>query len=92
MGSMGAQRLQKLIAAAGLGSRRRAEAWLGAGLVRVNGRIAALGDQADPTTDCISVNGIPLPRPPGPLTLLLNKPMGVLCTCHDPQGRPTVLA
>jgi len=91
MGSMGVQRLQKLIAAAGLGSRRRAEAWLGAGVVRVNGRVAALGDQADPASDRISVNGIPLPRPPGSLTLLLNKPMGVLSTCHDPQGRPTVL-
>jgi len=88
---MGAQRLQKLIAAAGLGSRRRAEAWLGAGLVRVNGRIAALGDQADPATDNISVDGIPLPRPPRPLTLLLNKPMGVICTCNDPRGRSTVL-
>ena len=70
---MGAQRLQKLIAAAGLGSRRRAEAWLGAGLVRVNGRVAALGDQADPTSDSISVNGIPLPRTPGPLTTILGR-------------------
>lgn len=88
---MGAQRLQKLIAAAGLGSRRRAEEWLGAGLVVVNGRVATLGDKADPATDTISIDGVPLPRPPQTLTLLLNKPVGVLCTCHDPRGRPTVL-
>ena len=88
---MGAQRLQKLIAAAGLGSRRRAEEWLVAGLVRVNGRVAAPGDKADPATDSVSIDGVPLPQAPRTLTLLLNKPVGVLCTCHDPRGRPTVL-
>ena len=61
------------------------------GLVRVNGAPATLGQLADPTVDQIAINGVPLAAPPAPLTILLNKPAGVLCTCHDPQGRPTVL-
>lgn len=84
-------KLQKLIAAAGLGSRRAAEDLLRQGRVRVNGRPAQLGDRADPDRDAISVDGRALAAPPAPLTLLLHKPMGVLSTCHDPQGRPTVL-
>ncbi|MEB3322444.1 MAG: pseudouridine synthase [Synechococcaceae cyanobacterium] len=88
---MAAQRLQKLIAAAGLRSRRRAEELLRAGRVRVNGTVAGLGDRADPGRDRITVDGRPLAPPAGPLTLLLNKPAGVLSTCRDPRGRPTVL-
>jgi len=88
---MPAERLQKLIAAAGLGSRRRVEDLLRQGRVGVNGRPAQLGDKADPHHDVITVDGRPLPSPQERLTLLLNKPIGVLCTCHDPQGRPTVL-
>jgi pseudouridine synthase len=59
--------------------------------VWVNGCVAQLGEQADPARDQISVAGQPLARPPAPLTLLLHKPPGVLCTCHDPKGRLTVL-
>ncbi|MEB3255689.1 MAG: pseudouridine synthase [Synechococcaceae cyanobacterium] len=88
---MAAERLQKLIAAAGLGSRRRVEELLRQGRVAVNGQPARLGDRADPGRDAISVDGRPLQPPPRRLTLLLNKPIGVLCTCHDPHGRPTVL-
>lgn len=88
---MAAERLQKLIAAAGLGSRRRVEELLRQGRVAVNGQPARLGDRADPDRDAVTVDGRPLQPPPGRLTLLLNKPMGVLSTCHDPHGRPTVL-
>ena len=88
---MGAERLQKLIANAGVCSRRQAEELLRAGLVTVNGRPAQLGDKADPGRDAIHVDGKPLEAPPEPLVLLLNKPMGVLCSCSDPQGRRTVL-
>ncbi|MFM7265094.1 MAG: pseudouridine synthase [Cyanobium sp.] len=88
---MAAERLQKLIAAAGLGSRRRVEALLRQGRVTVNGRPAQLGERADPQHDAIGVDGQPLASPPERLTLLVKKPVGVLCTCHDPHGRPTVL-
>jgi 16S rRNA pseudouridine516 synthase len=88
---MAPERLQKLIAAAGLGSRRRVEELLRQGRVAVNGQQAQLGDRADPEHDAITVDGRPLRPPPRRLTLLLNKPIGVLCTCHDPQGRRTVL-
>jgi pseudouridine synthase len=85
------ERLQKLIAGSGLCSRRHAETLLRQGLVRVNGAVASLGQCADPAVDRISINGAPLAAPPAPLTLLINKPAGVLCTCHDPRGRTTVL-
>lgn len=85
------ERLQKLMAAAGFCSRRRGEELLRQGRVRVNGRPAGLGDQADLGRDRIEVDGRPLQAAAAPLTLLLNKPVGVLCTCHDPHGRPTVL-
>ena len=88
---MAAERLQKLIAAAGLGSRRRVEDLLRQGRVAVNGRPAQLGDRADPGHDAITVDGRPLASPQERLILLLNKPVGVLSTCHDPHGRPTVL-
>jgi pseudouridine synthase len=88
---MARERLQKLMAAAGFCSRRRGEELLRQGRVRVNGRPAGLGDQADSSRDRIEVDGRPLQAAPGSLTLLLNKPVGVLCTCHDPHGRPTVL-
>lgn len=85
------ERLQKLMAAAGFCSRRRGEELLRQGRVRVNGRTAGLGDQADAACDRIEVDGRPLQAPTQALTLLLNKPVGVLCTCHDPRGRTTVL-
>ena len=88
---MAAERLQKLIAAAGLCSRRQADALLGAGRVLVDGRVAQLGERADLDLVSVQVDGQPLLAPPGPLVLLLNKPVGVISSCADPQGRPTVL-
>jgi len=85
------ERLQKLIAGAGLCSRRSAETLLREGRVQVNGRTAGLGDKADPARDTVTVDGRPLRPPPPPLVLLLNKPAGVICSCSDPQGRTTVL-
>jgi len=85
------QRLQKLIAAAGVCSRRHAEMLLRAGRVQVNGRTAQLGDRADPEADDIRLDGQPLRAAAAPLVLLLNKPAGVVSSCHDPEGRPTVL-
>ena len=88
---MAAERLQKLIAAAGLCSRRRAEELLRAGRVECNGRVARLGDKADPEKDAIAIDGQPLRAAAEPLLVLLNKPIGVLSSCHDPAGRPIVL-
>ena len=85
------QRLQKLIAAAGLCSRRRGEEWLQDGRVTVDGRVATLGDQADPDHQLIEVDGVPLQSTQEPRVLLLNKPVGVICSCRDPQCRATVL-
>ena len=85
------QRLQKLIAAAGLCSRRRAEEWLQAGRVTVDGQVARVGDQADPQQQTIHVDGQPLPSRGVARVLLINKPVGVICSCDDPQGRRTVL-
>lgn len=85
------ERLQKLIAAAGLCSRRRAEDWLRAGRVSVDGDQAKLGDQADLDRNVVCVDGRELPRIGNGRVLLVNKPIGVISTCHDPQGRPTVL-
>nr|WP_115092999.1 pseudouridine synthase [Synechococcus sp. UW106] len=85
------QRLQKLIAAAGLCSRRRAEEWIQAGRITVDGQVARVGDQADPQQQTICVDGRALPSRGAARVLLLNKPVGVICSCDDPQGRRTVL-
>ena len=79
------------MAAAGLCSRRRGEDWLQAGRVTVDGRDASLGDQADPNSQLIEVDGVPLSSVQEPRVFLLNKPVGVICSCRDPQGRATVL-
>jgi len=84
------ERLQKILAAAGLASRRAAEELLRQGRVTVNGRTASLGDRADPAVDRVELDGEPLPRP-APRYWLVNKPRGVLTTAADPEGRPTVL-
>jgi 16S rRNA pseudouridine516 synthase len=88
---MAAERLQKLLSAAGVCSRRRAEQLLRDGRVLVNGRAAGLGDRADPACDRITVDGRLLMPQQASLVLLLNKPAGVVSSCSDPGGRPTVL-
>ena len=88
-------RLQKLLAAAGLGSRRQIESWIEAGRVTVAGRLARLGDRALPG-DAITVDGKPvgvaLEKKDGPRVLLYHKPVGELVTRSDPGGRPTVFS
>lgn len=84
------QRLQKLIAASGLASRRQAEEWIRAGRVSVNGHTAQLGEQADPARDRVLVDGRALPQVEAKICLLLNKPVGYVTTRRDPQGRPVV--
>lgn len=83
-------RLQKIISAAGVCSRRQAEEFLRTGRVAVNGRTASLGDQADPDTDRITLDGKPVTLPAEKLYLMLHKPRGVVTTLSDERGRPTV--
>ena len=85
-----AERLQKLIAAAGLCSRRSAEEWIAQGRVSVNGRQAHLGDCADLSLDSVLVDGVPLGRNDRKRYLMLNKPRGYVCTLSDEKGSPTV--
>jgi 23S rRNA pseudouridine2605 synthase len=85
------ERLQKVLAKSGLGSRRSCELLIVEGRVRVNGAPARLGQRADSAHDHIEVDGIPLPVREGLAYYLLNKPAGVVCSAADPQGRKTVL-
>ena len=84
------ERLQKLISARGLASRRKAEEWIAAGRVCVNGRPAALGDSADPEADDILVDGKPLPERNRSDYLMLHKPRGYVTTLSDERGRKDV--
>ena len=83
-------RLQKILAAAGLCSRRQAEEFLRAGRVSVNGKPASLGDQADPDRDEIALDGRPVVVRTEKLYLMLHKPRGMVTTLSDEKGRPTV--
>lgn len=85
------ERIQKILSSRGMASRRAAEEWIRQGRVRVNGSTACLGDSADPVKDVIEVDGVPLPRAPEYVYILLNKPRGFVTTAVDPQGRRTVL-
>lgn len=86
------ERLQKIIAAAGIASRRKAEELIQAGLVSVNGTvITELGSKADPDTDSIRVNSKLLQGPERHEYIALNKPRGYVTTVSDPEGRPTVM-
>jgi len=84
------ERLQKILSARGVASRRRAEEMITAGRVTVNGSPAALGDSADPETDEILVDGRPLPSVQTYVYILLNKPRGYVTTLSDEKGRPDV--
>jgi 23S rRNA pseudouridine2605 synthase len=89
---MAAQRLQKIIAAAGIASRRKAEELITQGRVTVNGAVVTeLGSKADPERDHVKVDGKLLRGPERNVYLLLNKPKGYVTTVSDPEGRPTVM-
>lgn len=83
------QRLQKLLSAAGVCSRRAAEEYIASGRVMVNGVVARIGDSADPEADTITVDGNALPRRDRTVWLMLHKPRGYVTTLSDEKGRKT---
>ena len=85
------ERLQKLLSARGIASRREAEEMIRAGRVTVNGVTAVLGTKADEAKDTILVDGSPLSGSEERVYIMLNKPRGCLCTRRDEKGRKTVL-
>lgn len=84
------ERLQKLLSAAGLCSRRTAEEWIAAGRVTVNGAVAAVGDKADIQCDVVAVDGMPLSAAASHTYIMLHKPRGYVTTLSDEKGRKTV--
>ena len=84
-------RLQKVLAQAGLGSRRVCEDLIERRRVRVNGEVAVLGRRVDPDVDLVEVDGAQIGVRPGLVHYLLNKPAGVITTAADTHGRPTVV-
>ena len=84
------ERLQKLLSAAGICSRRQAEEYILAGRVTVNGKQVRLGEKADPGRDRVEVDGVPLPVSEGHIYMMLNKPRGYVTTLSDEKGRKTV--
>ena len=85
------ERLQKVLAAVGFGSRRACEDLIAQGRVTVDGTVATLGQRVDTQVAQVSVDGVPVSVRPGLVYYLLNKPRGVVTTASDPQGRPTVI-
>ncbi len=84
-------RLQKLLAGAGIASRRKCEDLIRAGRVAVNGRVAVLGDRADPEEDVITLDGEPVPTATKKVYVLMNKPRGVVTTVGDEHAEKTVM-
>lgn len=84
------ERLQKILSARGIASRRQAEEMITAGRVSCNGTVCRLGDSADPDTDVILLDGKPLPMMEKAVYILLHKPRGYVTTLSDEKGRPTV--
>lgn len=84
-------KLQKAIAHSGLMSRRAAEELISEGRVTIDGRRAEIGQRVDPTTEQVAIDGRPIPIRPDTVTYLLYKPLGVISTAEDPQGRQTVV-
>lgn len=85
---MGQERLQKVLARAGFGSRRACEELIARGRVTVNGRVARLGDKVDPSRDVVEVDGSRVNLDPNVRYFALHKPAGVVTTLRDPRGRP----
>ncbi len=85
------ERLQKVLAARGWGSRRVCEDLIASGRVAVNDVVAVLGRRVDVDHDLVTVDGVPIGTRPGMVYYLLNKPTGVVTTASDPQGRRTVV-
>ena len=85
------ERLQKVLARVGIGSRRVCEDLIAEGRVLVDGEVAVLGRRVDPETALIEVDGAPVGVRPDLVHYVLNKPAGVVTTADDPQGRPTVV-
>jgi 23S rRNA pseudouridine2605 synthase len=90
-GSEAPERLQKVLARSGVGSRRACEELISAGRVTVNGEVATLGRRVDAARDEIELDGALIAVAEGLAHYLLNKPAGVVTTASDPQGRPTVV-
>ncbi len=84
------ERLQKILSGAGVCSRRKAEEYLTAGRIKVNGITASLGDKADPERDVVEVDGTAVTSPAAHTYIMLHKPRGVVTTMSDEKGRPTV--
>ncbi len=89
---MAEYRLQKILSAAGICSRREAEILIKRNIVLLNGKTANLGDKADPKIDNISVNGRQIPQNLERKTILLNKPKKIISSCSDDHGRKTVIS
>ena len=89
---MAAERLQTALARAGYGSRRACEELIVAGAVTVNGRVATLGDKVDPAGDEVGLRGVDGQPRPDVRYFALHKPVGVVTTMRDPQGRQDMRA
>lgn len=84
------ERLQKILSARGVCSRRKAEEYLSEGRITVDGKVAGLGDSADPEFQVIALDGKPIPSPAQPVYIMLHKPRGFVTTLSDEKGRPNV--